>query len=149
MALNMCRRWSNGIEIPFFSSPPKKYKKSSSGWGLRPQIPVSDAFEFTPLYSTRFPSLTFALFNYWFKPFFFTKSCLSAKHMPWLLIFHSTISLPHKKFLFWKLLMTSLRMICGLGPPIKNPSYAYDPYDGTTAGLMLSSSVNPFLPGQV
>ena len=45
--------------------------------------------------------------------------------------------------------MTSLHMICGLSPPIKNPSYAYDAYDGTTAGFMLSSSINPYLPGQV
>ena len=33
-----------------------------------------------------------------------------------LQILHSTISLPHKKLLFRKFLMTSLRVICGLGP---------------------------------
>ena len=47
--------------------------------------------------------------------------------LPYKKIFHSTISLPYKKFFFWKFLMTSLHVICGLGPPppIKNPGYVY------------------------
>ena len=60
-----------------------------------------------------------------FRPLPLPKSWQSAIRLR-LQIFHSTISLPHKKLLFRKFLMTSLRMICGLGPPpIKNPGYAY------------------------
>ena len=44
-----------------------------------------------------------------------------------LLIFHLSIFFAHKKFLFQKFLITSLRVIFGLGPPIpiKNLGYAY------------------------
>ena len=34
-----------------------------------------------------------------------------------LLIFYFSISLFHKKFLFWKIMMTSFHLICCLGPP--------------------------------
>ena len=51
---------------------------------------------------------------------------------PWLLIFHSTISLsPQTKNLFQKFLMTSLHAICGLAPqskilatPMPSPKFA-------------------------
>ena len=51
-----------------------------------------------------------------FRPLPLPKSWQSAIRLR-LQIFHSTISLPHKKLLFRKFLMTSLRVICGLGPP--------------------------------
>ena len=51
-----------------------------------------------------------------FRPFLLPKSWQSAIRLR-LQIFHSTISLPHKKLLFRKFLMTSLCVICGLGPP--------------------------------
>ena len=50
-----------------------------------------------------------------FRPLPLPKSWLSAIRLR-LQIFHSTISLPHKKFLFRKFLVTSLHLICGLGP---------------------------------
>ena len=40
------------------------------------------------------------LFNLGFKPSLSTKILVSAKTRPWLLIFHFTIFLSHKKFLF-------------------------------------------------
>ena len=43
MALNTSEMWFNGIKIGVFSK--KDYKKSSNGWGLRPQTPVCDTFE--------------------------------------------------------------------------------------------------------
>ena len=51
-----------------------------------------------------------------FRPLPLPKSWQSAIRLR-LQILHSTISLPHKKLLFRKFLMTSLRVICGLGPP--------------------------------
>ena len=51
-----------------------------------------------------------------FRPLPLPKSWLSANRLR-LQIFHSTISLPHKKFLFRKFLITSLHVICGLPPP--------------------------------
>ena len=57
--------WSNGIEIAFF---PKTYKNrpaagalphiplATGGWGLHPQTPVCDTFEYTSLLNT-FPKL--------------------------------------------------------------------------------------------
>ena len=54
-----------------------------------------------------------------FRPLPLPKSWQSAIRLR-LQIFHSTISLPHKKLLFRKFLMTSLRVICGLGPPNQN-----------------------------
>ena len=55
-------------------------------------------------------------FNFWFKPSTFSKILFKCQIRPRLLIFHSTISLYHKKFLFRKFLMTSLHAICGLPP---------------------------------
>ena len=49
MALNSCEMWSNVIKIAFFS---KNLQKSPSGWGLCPQTPVSDTFEYTSLLNT-------------------------------------------------------------------------------------------------
>ena len=42
MALNTCKIRSDGIKIAFF---PKNYKKSLSGWRIRPQTPVFHTFE--------------------------------------------------------------------------------------------------------
>ena len=75
-----------------------------------------------------------------FCPLPLSKSWFSAIR-PRLLIFHSTISLPHKKFLFQKFLMTSLYVVCGLAPPpIKNPGYAYDGAPGPTVATALATS---------
>ena len=149
MVLNTCEMWSNRIKIAFFS---KNLQKSPSGWGLCPQTPIAsgswglcpqtplwDTFEYTSLLNTS-PKLDLHFPTISLRPFPLPKSWFSANGLQ-LQIFHSTISLSHKKFLFWKLLMTSLHVICGLGPPnqkswlrlwfgpppIKNPGYAYAP----------------------
>ena len=49
MAVNTFKMWSNGIKIAIFS---KNLQKSHSGWGLRPQTPVYDTFEYTSLLNT-------------------------------------------------------------------------------------------------
>ena len=61
-----------------------------------------------------------------FRPLPLPKSWLSDNRLR-SQIFHSMISLPHKKFFFQKFLMTSLHVICSLGPLplIKNSGYAY------------------------
>ena len=85
-------------------------------WGLRPHTPVCNTFEYTSLLNTS-PKLDRLHFlTIWFHPLPLPKSRWSANRLQ-LQIFHSTISLPRKKFLFWKFLMTSLHMICGLVPP--------------------------------
>ena len=95
-----------------------------SGWELcpqthiafgGPQTPLCDTFEYTSLLNTS-PKLDLHFPTISFRPFSSPKSWLSANELQ-LQIFHSTISLPHKKFLFCKFLMTSLHAICGLGPP--------------------------------
>ena len=60
MALNTCEMWSNGIKIAFFS---KNVQKLHSGWGLPPQTPVCDTFEYTSLLNTS-PKLDICIFNY-------------------------------------------------------------------------------------
>ena len=74
---------------------------------------------YTIVYSTWLPIQTFSLFIFWFKPSLFSKIQVKCQTRPRLLIFHSTISLPHKKFLSRKFLMTSLHVICGLRPQSK------------------------------
>ena len=51
------------------------------------------------------------------KPSFFAKSWLHANRQQRFQIFHPTISLSHKNFLFGKIFMTSFHVICGLGLP--------------------------------
>ena len=82
---------------------------------LPPDPPVSDTFEYTSLLNTssKLDFYTFSTIS--FRPLPLPKSWLSAIRLR-LQIFHSTISLPYKKLLFRKFLMTSLRVICGLGP---------------------------------
>ena len=58
MALNTCEMWSIGIKIAFFQ---KNLQKSPSGWGLRPQTPVCDTFEYNSLLNT-FPKLDICTF---------------------------------------------------------------------------------------
>ena len=55
--------------------------------------------------------------NFRFKPSPFRKLSVKCQTRPRLLIFHSTISLSRKKFLFRKFLMTSLHVIFGLPSP--------------------------------
>ena len=79
------------------------------------------------VYLHKSPNLDIFIYNFWFKPYPFRKLSVKCQTRPRLLIFHSTISLSHKKFLFQKFLMTSLHVIFGLAPPppIKNPGYTY------------------------
>ena len=71
------------------------------------------------------PNLDIFSFNFLFKRSPIRKLLVKCQTRPRLLIFHSTISLSCKKFLFRKFLMTSLHVIFGLPPLIKNPGYAY------------------------
>ena len=78
------------------------------------------------VYLHKSPNLDIFICNFCFKPSPFTKLSVKCQTWPRLLIFHSTTSLFHKKFLFRKFLKTSLHVIFGLPlPPIKNPGYAY------------------------
>ena len=58
MALNKSEMWSNRIKIGFF---PKTLQKSPSVWGLRPQSPVCDTFEYASLLNTS-PRLDICIF---------------------------------------------------------------------------------------
>ena len=49
MAVNTCEMLSNGIKIACFS---KNLQISPSGWGLCPQTPVCDTFEYTSFLNT-------------------------------------------------------------------------------------------------
>ena len=62
-----------------------------------------------------FPKLDICTFQQ-FKPSTFAKSWLRASRQRFQ-TFHSTISLTYKNFLFGKILMTSLHVVCGLGLP--------------------------------
>ena len=54
--------------------------------------------------------------TYGFKPSPLNEFTVRANTRPQLLIFHSTIPLPSQKIPLSKFLMTSLHVICGLGP---------------------------------
>ena len=123
MALNTCEIWFNGIKIAFLflkiaqrlgASPPDP--QSLRRLGTPPPTPPLRYFWVTQAFSTRLQSKIFTLFNYSFKCSFFAKSWLSANRQRFQIL-HPTISLSPKKFLIWKILMTSLQVICGLGPP--------------------------------
>ena len=92
MALNTCEMWSNGIKIAFFS---KKLLKIAQRLGALPPDPKSSEAPKTPVCVA--------------------KSWLHANRQQRFQIFHSTISLSAKNFLFGKILMTSFRVNCGLG----------------------------------
>ena len=116
MALNTCEMWSTGIKIVFF---PKTYKNRPAAGGFAPRPPSvirlsTIAYSWLTQHVSYGRHLLFLTIN--FRPLPIPKSWLSAYRLQ-LQIFQSTISLAHKKVLFWKFLMTSLHMICGLGPP--------------------------------
>ena len=92
------------------------------GWGLCPQTAVSDTFEYTSLLNTSSKLDFYTFQRFTFRPLPLPKSWQSAIRLR-LQIFHSTISLPHKKLLFRKFLMMSLRVICGSGPPPNQKSW--------------------------
>ena len=123
MVLNTCEMWSNGIKIAFF--PKKNAKKLPSSWGFGPKPPsVIPLSKLVCLHTS--PNLHIFIFNFWFERPPFWKLFVKRQTRSRLLIIHSTISSSHKKFLFQKLLMTSLHVIFGLAlAPIKNPGYTY------------------------
>ena len=103
------------LKKTFFS---KRSQKIVQRLRASPPGPVCDTFELHySLLNTRLPIKTFSLVHFWLKSSPFSKTLVKCQTMPQLLIFHSTISLSHKKFLFRKFLMTSLHVICGLPPP--------------------------------
>ena len=89
-----------------------------------PPDPLCDTFELH-YYSLLNTSPNLDMFTLGLSPLPFAKSG-QVQNRSRLLIFHSALSLPHKNLLFQKFLLTSLHVICGLGPlPIKNPGYGY------------------------
>ena len=125
MVLNTCEMWSNGTKIAFFFKKIPKNRTATGGF-----IPTSlSVIRLSKLvYLHKSPNLDIFICNFWFKPSPFRKLSVKCQTRPRLLIFHSTISLSHKKFLLRKFLMTSLHVIFGLGPPpppIKNHGYTY------------------------
>ena len=78
----------------------------------------------TLVYSTHLLIYTFSLFKYWYKPSPLYKIQVKYQTKPQLLIFDFTLSLPHKKLLFWKFFMTSLNLICGFLPLPQSTSLA-------------------------
>ena len=97
---------------------PKNTKKLLSGWKLRPQTLVCDTVR---LHNSSLLNMTrkvrhLNILTINLSPLSLARSWLSANR-PQLQIFHSTISLPHKKFFFSKFLMTLLQVICGLDTP--------------------------------
>ena len=113
MALNTCETSSNGIKVAFF---PKNYKNLSSGWELPSDHRLWYAW-IALVYFIFLPLKIFLLFNFWFKPSSFAKILVKSQTRPMLLILHCTISLPHKKFLFRKFLMTSCMWFVICPPP--------------------------------
>ena len=113
MVLNTCKMLSNGITIAFFKKIPKN--RPATG-GFVPRSP--SVIRLSKLvYYQKSPNLDIFICNFWFKPSPFRKLSVTCQTRPRLLIFHSTKSLSHKKFLFRKFLMTSLHVIFGLPPP--------------------------------
>ena len=116
------------MALVFFS---KKLQKNCPGakgfvpmfsccWGLCPQTPIWDTFElhnFTRRVSRyrHFAYLTFGLSR-----LYLAKSWLGVKTRHRLLIFHFSKTLSYKKYFFWKVLMMSLHVICGLPTPSPN-----------------------------
>ena len=107
------RNVSNGIKIAFF---PKNRLRAS------PPDPVWNTFELHKFIQRIYRFRYFCYLTFCLNPPLWAKSWLSAKTRLRLLTFHFTISLSHKKFLFWKILMTSLHVICSC-PPNKNSGY--------------------------
>ena len=123
MVLNSCEMWSNGIKIAFFKKIPKN--RPATG-GFVPRSPSVIRLN-KLVYLHKSPYLDIFICNFFFKPSPFRKLSVKCQTRPRLPIFHSTISLSHKKFLFRKFLMTLLQVIFNLPPlpPIKNPGHAY------------------------
>ena len=134
--------WSNGIKITKncpaaggFAFRPLKPPMA----GCRPQNPVWDTFELHWLtqHFFRVRHLHFLTISL---PLPLAKFRLNSNHWPRLSISYSTMSLPHKKFLFWKFLITSLHVICGLSSPpqskiLATPMVAMVTYRGLESHL--------------
>ena len=118
MAMNTCEILSNGTKRAFFFQKIITNRPAAGVFAPRPLSVIR--LSYTTLFKTS-PNADI------FKPSPLAKSLSSAKNRPLLLIFHSAVSLSHKKFLFRKFLWTSLHAVCGLAPlhPIKNLGYAY------------------------
>ena len=76
----------------------QKLTKIAQRLGALPQTPVCDTFEYNSLLNAS-PKLDLHFPTISFRPFLLPKSWLSDNGLQ-LQIFHSTIFLPHKKFLF-------------------------------------------------
>ena len=128
MARNTCEMWFNGTKAAFF---PKTYKKSPH----RP--PSVIRLSYTSFLNT-YPNLNICTFQLLVKTLSLCKivdKSLQAtiSNFPSYDIFVPQKDIFQKNFfikifqknIFGKILMTSLHVICGLSPPIKNCGYAY------------------------
>ena len=111
MVLNTCEVWSKSIKIDFFFKKISKNRPATGGF-----IPRSPSvIRLSKLvYLLKSPNLDIFICNFCFMPSSFRKLSVKCQTRPRLLIFHSTISLFHKKLFFRKFLMTSLHVIFGL-----------------------------------
>ena len=110
----------------FFFQKITKNRPTAESFAPRPLslrrlgVPPPDSPSVIPLSYTSFlntfPKLNICVFEQQFKPSPFAKSWLRANRQRFQ-IFHPTMSLSHKNFLFGKILMTSFHVICGLGLP--------------------------------
>ena len=123
MALNTCQTRPNGIKIPFFCKKLQDVQTpiASGDWGFAPRTPFEIHFSYTSLLDT---SSVFNIFKFGFKPSPFSKILVKCQTRPWLLIFHFTMTLYHKKFLL-KISGDVIACDLGFAPPIQNPGYTY------------------------
>ena len=120
MAMNTCEMWFDGIKKGSFFFK-KLQKIGQRPEALPPRPPAVIRLSNNSFAHNSFLIWAFSLFNFWFKPSLISKTWITAKpgHDFW----SSILLYFHKNFLFRKFLMTSLHVICGVGPPIKNHGY--------------------------
>ena len=106
---NVIKWHSNG----FFSKKIPKNRPATGGFVPRSPSVIRLS---KLVYLHKSPNFDIFICNFCFKPSPFRKLTVKCQTRPGLLIFHSTISLSHEKFLFRKFLMTSLHVIFSLVP---------------------------------
>ena len=116
MALHTCKVYSNGIKTAFFLK--KKLQKVGRATINRPDPIANCGWSPQKADYDKFKLQWFIQHVSQFRHFHFS----NFRFKPRLLIFHSTTSLSHKTFLFRKVLITSLHVMCDLPPP-PPPSY--------------------------
>ena len=113
MVLNMCKMWSKGIKIAFFS---KKFQEIAQQLGASSPDPRLWYVWINYIF----------IWNFWFKPSPFRKLSVKCQTRPRLLIFHSIRYICPTKIPLSKI--SNDFIACDFcfapPPPIKNPGYA-------------------------